>query len=224
MVGERLRQGHVVLVEHTAGGVPDAQRADHSAARHERHCEHRAVFRPLDTLAQLRREPDPPVVEHVQRGDRGALLHGEACRHVSAWKDEVVEGGRGAPGMTDAGKRILLVEDDRFLRRACESSLRQRGFTVISAVDGEEGLRRAQRDLPDLVLLDLLMPRLPGVDVLRALKADPATRHIPVLVLSNSSRDQDVAEVMALGALDYWVKASLSLKELGERVARLLAD
>ncbi|MGH7391208.1 MAG: response regulator transcription factor [Candidatus Rokuibacteriota bacterium] len=125
--------------------------------------------------------------------------------------------------MTAADKRILLVEDDRFLRRACESSLRQRGFVVISAVDGEEGLRLAQRDLPDLVLLDLLMPRVSGAEVLRSLKADPATRHIPVLILSNSSRDQDVAEVMALGALDYWVKASLSLKELGERVARLLA-
>jgi two-component system, OmpR family, phosphate regulon response regulator PhoB len=125
--------------------------------------------------------------------------------------------------MTGAAKRILLVEDDRFLRRACESSLRQRGLTVISAVDGEEGLRLAQHERPDLVLLDLLMPRLSGVEVLRALKADPATRAIPVLILSNSSRDQDVAEVMALGALDYWVKASLSLKELGERVCRLLA-
>lgn len=125
--------------------------------------------------------------------------------------------------MTSDAKRILLVEDDRFLRRACESSLRQRGLTVISAVDGEEGLRLAQRERPDLVLLDLLMPRLSGVEVLRALKADPVTRSIPVLILSNSSRDQDVAEVMALGALDYWVKASLSLKELGERVSRLLA-
>lgn len=124
--------------------------------------------------------------------------------------------------MTDPGKRILLVEDDRFLRRACESSLRQRGFTVISAVDGEEGLRLAQQERPDLVLLDMLMPRLSGVEVLRALKADPGTSPIPVLILSNSSRDQDVAEVMALGAVDYWVKASLSLKELGERVARLL--
>jgi two-component system, OmpR family, phosphate regulon response regulator PhoB len=125
--------------------------------------------------------------------------------------------------VTDAAaKRILLVEDDRFLRRACESSLRQRGFTVISAVDGEEGLRLAQQERPDLVLLDLLMPRLPGIEVLRALKTDPATQSIPVLILSNSSREQDVAEVMALGALDYWVKASLSLKELGERVSRLL--
>jgi DNA-binding response OmpR family regulator len=124
--------------------------------------------------------------------------------------------------MSTDGKRILLVEDDRFLRRACEASLRQRGFTVIAAIDGEEGLRLARSETPDLILLDLLMPKLPGLEVLRALKADPATKPIPVLVLSNSSREQDVSEVINLGAVDYWVKANLSLKELGERVSRLL--
>jgi DNA-binding response OmpR family regulator len=124
--------------------------------------------------------------------------------------------------MSTDGKRILLVEDDRFLRRACEASLRQRGFTVIAAMDGEEGLRLARSETPDLILLDLLMPKLPGLEVLRALKADPATKPIPVLVLSNSSREQDVSEVINLGAVDYWVKANLSLKELGERVSRLL--
>jgi two-component system, OmpR family, alkaline phosphatase synthesis response regulator PhoP len=124
--------------------------------------------------------------------------------------------------MTTAGKRILLVEDDRFLRRACETSLRQRGFTVIAAADGEEGLRLARAEHPDLILLDLLMPKLSGVEVLRALKADVGTKAIPVLILSNSSREQDVSEVISLGAVAYWVKANLSLKELGERVARLL--
>jgi DNA-binding response OmpR family regulator len=119
-------------------------------------------------------------------------------------------------------KRILLVEDDRFLRRACEASLRQRGFTVIAAADGEEGLRQARAERPDLILLDLLMPKLAGVEVLRALKADPEAKSIPVLILSNSSRAQDVSEVISLGAVDYWVKADLSLKELGDRVARLL--
>ncbi|HEY7649614.1 MAG TPA: response regulator [Methylomirabilota bacterium] len=119
-------------------------------------------------------------------------------------------------------KRILLVEDDRFLRRACEASLRQRGFTVIAAADGEEGLRQAGAERPDLILLDLLMPKLAGVEVLRALKADPEAKSIPVLILSNSSREQDVSEVISLGAVDYWVKADLSLKELGDRVARLL--
>lgn len=125
---------------------------------------------------------------------------------------------------TTTTKRILLVEDDRFLRRACEAGLRQKGFTVVTAADGVEALAVAQRERPDLVLLDLLMPKLPGIDVLRALKASPETRDIPVLVLSNSSREQDVAEVLRLGAVGYWVKANLSLKELADKVTHLLED
>ncbi len=123
--------------------------------------------------------------------------------------------------MTTA-KRVLLVEDDRFLRRACEASLRQKGLDVTTAVDGEQGLERARVARFDLILLDLLMPKLSGLDVLRALKADPATRDMPVLVLSNSSRAQDVREVEALGVVGYIVKANMSLKELGERIDRAL--
>ena len=91
-----------------------------------------------------------------------------------------------------ATARVLLVEDDKFLRRACEVSLRRRGFEVTTAIDGEEGLRLAQSaPYADLILLDLLMPKLPGIEVLKALKAQPETSRIPVLILSNSSRDDD---------------------------------
>lgn len=126
--------------------------------------------------------------------------------------------------MTARPKRILLVEDDRFIRRASELSLTQRGYTVSTAADGLEALEAVRREKPDLVLLDLLMPRMGGLDVLRALKADEATRAIPVLILSNSSREQDVEEVKRLGAAGYYVKANLSLKALGELVASLLGD
>ena len=71
-----------------------------------------------------------------------------------------------------AAARVLVVEDDRFLRRACEASLRQRGLDVIIAADGEEGLRLARSERPALVLLDLLMPKMSGLEVLRALKGD----------------------------------------------------
>jgi DNA-binding response OmpR family regulator len=119
-------------------------------------------------------------------------------------------------------KQILLVEDDRFLRRACAAGLRQRGWTVLTAVDGEEALRMIRSERIDLVLLDMLMPKLHGLDVMRALKAEERTQSIPVLVLSNSSREQDVQEIMKLGAVGYLVKANLSLQELGNRVAELL--
>lgn len=126
--------------------------------------------------------------------------------------------------MTNTGKWILLVEDDRFLRRACEAGLRQRGFTVTTALDGEEGLRAALSECPDLVLLDLLMPKLSGLDVLRALRGDAATRELPVVILSNSSREQDMQEIAHLGVSGYFVKANLSLQELGDKVERLLAS
>jgi CheY-like chemotaxis protein len=99
-----------------------------------------------------------------------------------------------------SARRVLLVEDDPILRRAGETSLKQRGFVVLTASDGAEGLKKAREEAPDLVLLDLLMPLMPGVELLRSLKADAATRDIPVLVLSNSSRDDDKREALALGA------------------------
>lgn len=119
-------------------------------------------------------------------------------------------------------KRVLLVEDDRFLRRACEASLRQRGFSVLLAVDGEEGLRLARAEAPDIILLDMVMPKLSGLEVLKALKTDEGTRSIPVLVLSSSSGDRDYREVMSLGAVEYLVKTNLMLQELGDWVLRLL--
>lgn len=124
--------------------------------------------------------------------------------------------------MQPAAKRILVAEDDRFLRRACETSLRQLGFAVLLAKDGEEALKLVETDVPDLILLDLLMPKVTGLEVLRTLKARDATRSIPVLILTNSSRSQDLDEILALGAEGYEVKANLSLETLGKQVQKLL--
>ena len=125
--------------------------------------------------------------------------------------------------MTTA-RRVLLAEDDRFLRRAFETALRRRGFTVLVAVDGAQALALAKGERPDLVLLDLLMPRLSGFDVLRAMRGDPTTRDVPVLILSNSSRAFDAREAQALGVVACLVKANLSLQDLGDRIERLLAE
>jgi two-component system alkaline phosphatase synthesis response regulator PhoP len=121
-------------------------------------------------------------------------------------------------------KRVLLAEDDRFLRRACEASLTRRGIQVLSAADGEAALALARAERVDLILLDVLMPKMDGLDVLRRLKSDESTQQIPVLVLSNTSRDQDVLEVSRLGALGFLVKANLSLQELGDRVTAILDE
>jgi DNA-binding response OmpR family regulator len=124
--------------------------------------------------------------------------------------------------MTTVRKRILLVEDDRFLRRACEASLQQRGFDVTTATDGEQALLLLRTEPFALVLLDLLMPKKPGIEVLAELRADERTRALPVLILSNSSREEDKRRAVELGAAGYYVKANLSLKALGEEITRLL--
>jgi CheY-like chemotaxis protein len=120
------------------------------------------------------------------------------------------------------GKKILLAEDDRFLRRACATALARRGYEVVIAEDGKEALAAARSKCPDLLLLDLLMPKMTGLEVLRLLRADPSTRDIPVIILSNSSREADLGEAKKLDVKGYLVKANLSLEALGEHVSTLL--
>jgi DNA-binding response OmpR family regulator len=108
--------------------------------------------------------------------------------------------------MPEDAERILLAEDDRFLRRAAEARLRQQGFEVLAATDGEEALRVARAERPDLVLLDVVMPRLQGFEVLKALKRD------------------DVEQAIALGAEAYLVKAHLSLQDLVQKIDATLAS
>ena len=121
-------------------------------------------------------------------------------------------------------KRILVIEDDRILRKACETSLAKRGFIVQTALNGEEGIRLAEELLPDLILLDMRMPKLTGTETLAVLKQNEKTRAIPVVILSNSSSEAGIQKAENLGAAGYLVKASLSLRELGDRVAGFLAD
>ncbi len=118
---------------------------------------------------------------------------------------------------------ILVVDDDPYLRRACEISLRQHGYAVLVAADGEEALQKARENLPDLILLDLLMPKMPGMEVLQALKAGHDTSQIPVIILSNSSTGPQLEKAKELGALDFIVKSNISLKDLSVRVDAVLA-
>jgi CheY-like chemotaxis protein len=121
-----------------------------------------------------------------------------------------------------AGERVLIVEDDRFLRRAAEAKLKQGGFSVLTAADGEEALKVACKERPDLILLDLIMPKMQGFEVLRALKKIDATASIPVIILSNLSQESDRTRCLEAGAVAYFVKANLSLHELVKTVESTL--
>ena len=120
--------------------------------------------------------------------------------------------------MPNNSRKVLVAEDDRFLRRAAEATLRRHGFNVMTACDGEEALRLARQEFPDIILLDLIMPKMQGFDVLRELKQDPTTSSIPVIILSNLGQEQDSKVATEMGALDYWVKANIGPGEMAERV------
>ena len=107
-------------------------------------------------------------------------------------------------------KLILLVEDSRFLRLASERALTRAGYGVVSIDDGEQALLAAQEHVPDLILLDMLLPKLGGPEVLRALKNDPVTARIPVVVLSGLSQKNE-AILKKEGATAYFEKSKLHL-------------
>ena len=119
--------------------------------------------------------------------------------------------------------RILLAEDDRILRKAGEVSLRKRGYVVISAVDGADALAKAIEHQPDLVLLDVMMPKMNGFDVLFALKGDPRLRDIPVIMLTNLAMPEDIKRAADAGAHSYLVKSNMNLDELATKIADALA-
>ncbi len=107
-------------------------------------------------------------------------------------------------------KKILLVEDSKFLRMATERALARAGYEMSSAGDGEEGLRLAREIVPDLILLDMLLPKISGPEVLAKLKKDPETRGIPVVALTGLS-EKNAARLKADGADGYLEKSALGL-------------
>jgi two-component system, OmpR family, response regulator MprA len=120
-------------------------------------------------------------------------------------------------------QRILFIEDDRFIADMYRLGLEVGGWEVDVAHDGEEGLRRALEDPPALVLLDMLLPRMDGFEVLRRLRENAVTRDVPVLVVSNASglggREE---EAHSLGIVDWMVKANTTPAALANRVRRIL--
>lgn len=107
--------------------------------------------------------------------------------------------------------KILLIEDSKFQRIANERALVKAGYRVIHAADGEEGLRVAQESTPDLILLDMMLPKVSGVDVLRSLKSDIQLKHIPVIVLSGLGQANE-AKLLNEGAAAFVVKSEKSLE------------
>jgi len=120
-------------------------------------------------------------------------------------------------------KRILIAEDDKFIASAYKLKLTKMGFEVEVVADGQEAVDFLSKSLPDLILLDLVMPNKDGFATLQEIKANDKWKNIPVIVASNLGQKEDVDRAAALGAAGYIVKTTVTISELVEKVKLVLA-
>jgi DNA-binding response OmpR family regulator len=119
-------------------------------------------------------------------------------------------------------KKILVVEDDAVLQKALGEYLGSEGFEVASALDGEIGIQMAATEKPDLILLDIILPKKDGFEVLQAVKSDEQTKNIPIILLTNLDGISDVEKALELGATTYLVKADYKLEEVTAKIKSIL--
>lgn len=120
-------------------------------------------------------------------------------------------------------KKILFIEDESALQKTFDDILRREGYKIVSALDGEIGLKLAKTEKPDLILLDLILPKVNGFEVLKELKGDEETKGIPVIILTNLEGINDIEKVLELGATTYLIKASYSLEEVIKKIKDTLS-
>ncbi|MFA5124518.1 MAG: response regulator [Patescibacteria group bacterium] len=125
--------------------------------------------------------------------------------------------------MKDKKINILIVEDDVFLADLYKTKFALEGFKVTVAYDGERGWETAKKGSPDIILLDLVLPKMSGFDILKSLKADSKLEKIPVILLTNLSQKSDVEKGLKLGAKDYLIKAHFMPSEVVEKIKKLIA-
>jgi len=129
--------------------------------------------------------------------------------------------GTQTPSYHDAAVRVLLIEDDEDLAEMYRLRLAADGYAVVIAPDGEDGVAAARSQAPDLIFLDVRLPRLDGVQVLERLRASPEACEIPVIVLTSYGEPEIRSRCLGLGALDYLVKADVIPSALSDRVRQV---
>lgn len=126
--------------------------------------------------------------------------------------------------LDDFMKKILFIEDESTLQKTLGDVLAQGNYKVISALDGKIGLRLAKSEKPDLILLDLVLPKMHGFEILRELKKDPETEEIPVIILTNLEKMEDVEKAIELGAKTYLVKTQYKIEEIMDKIKKVLGE
>ena len=125
--------------------------------------------------------------------------------------------------MHESKATILIVEDDPLMSRLYSKVFSIEGYEVITAADGEESLSAVHKNLPTLILLDVMMPKMNGLELLEKLKSDPSTKKIPVIMLTNLAGTADAEKAMTLGAVKYIVKSEYEPKQIVGMVKEILA-
>jgi len=121
-------------------------------------------------------------------------------------------------------KTILFIEDEAALQKTFGDLLSAKGYRLISALDGEIGLALAIKEKPDLILLDIVLPKISGLELLGKLKNDPETMSIPIIILTNLEGANNVGKALELGATTYLVKAQYGLDEVLEKIEKALLN
>jgi DNA-binding response OmpR family regulator len=126
--------------------------------------------------------------------------------------------------MADETPNILLIEDEPLLANLLKQRLEREGFAVMVARDGEEGLRLLQESTYSVLLLDIILPKISGFELMETMRSDPQLEKTPVIIISNLGQESDIAKGESLGAAAYFVKAKVSIDELIEEVKKFLAS
>ncbi|MBI3963824.1 MAG: response regulator [Candidatus Kerfeldbacteria bacterium] len=119
---------------------------------------------------------------------------------------------------------VLIIEDERPLRASLRAALEEAHHTVLEAGDGEMGLALVREQKPDLILLDIILPKKDGLSLLETLHLDPTYRSMPVIMLSNLSDDATVREATGLGAREFLVKTDVSIDDILTKVSKALGS
>ncbi|MEJ0021669.1 MAG: response regulator [Candidatus Doudnabacteria bacterium] len=122
-----------------------------------------------------------------------------------------------------SAKKIALIEDDEILSKVLSTEFRDAGFEVFQAFDGIAGLELVKSKRPDVVMLDLILPKKPGLEVLEELKNSPDTKAIPVVILTLLGEDEDIKKGLGLGSDEYLIKSNQAVGDIVEKVKRFLA-
>jgi DNA-binding response OmpR family regulator len=126
--------------------------------------------------------------------------------------------------MANEPKTIMLIEDDHFLSSLMKARLEKDGFKVAQAFDGEEAMHMLKEVLPSLIMLDLIMPKVTGFEVLQMISITPELNKVPVIIVSNLAQDSDIEKARQLGVKEYFIKVKVSIDDIVGKIKSLVAE